>query len=92
MGEVHGLVVDGDQPGSGELFEDEPGVGPVGAGEFGAGGGAPGVRGALAGGDEAQQDPAGGVGLRRGEALVEFLGGAGDGPVDTMRPPRTPPL
>ncbi|MGX1372194.1 hypothetical protein RKD19_007553 [Streptomyces canus] len=82
VGQVHRPVVDGDQPGPGELFEDQRGVGPVGAGEFGAVGGPPGVGGALARGDQPQQEAAGGVGLPQSEALVEVLGGAGDGPVD----------
>lgn len=79
MGEVDGAVVEGDETGPDQPFQYDPGVGGVAEVELGVIGGAAGVR--CAGGDEAEQDPAGQLGLRCGEFAVHLLCRADDGAV-----------
>nr|WP_230993548.1 hypothetical protein [Streptomyces endocoffeicus] len=83
MGQVDGVVLQGEQAGAGEVFEDRDRVGRFAEVEFRAWSGPSGVRGSLTRGDEAQQNTAGEVSLRRGQMSVNVFGGAGDGAVET---------
>ena len=83
--------VEGDQPGAGSRSRTAAvSVGSPDV-ESAAGGRPPGVRGAVSWGDQAQQDAAGEVGLCRGEAGVDVLGGVGDGSRAARRSPRRRP-
>ena len=78
VGEVDGVVVEGDQPGPGQPVQDDGRVaGAVGV-EFGATGGTAGVVAVLARDDQPQHHSAGEPGLLRRKAAVEVLGGLGD--------------
>jgi hypothetical protein len=76
VGQLDRVTVQGDQPGGGEALQHVPRVGP----QLGPGRRAARVGGAVAGGDEPQQDAAGGTGLLRREAAVDLLGTRGDRP------------
>jgi hypothetical protein len=50
VGEVNGVVVEGDQAGAGQSFQDQGGIPVGGCGQFGAESGATGVLGSFTGG------------------------------------------